>query len=179
MKTVLLFFVLNLPLFSQFGISFENSGINNNQIIISSIEVNDYEISSNKNFATNYGYGLDISGISIFYYFTSGDDEIKIVKTTDELFSILNISVYQVSEISLDTLIFTGWKNSEIEYQSKFIDIKNWKTLELNFYDIDSLIISLGDFGVETISDFNFDNIVFDKYGGDYKPSVIKLKYLE
>jgi hypothetical protein len=154
-------FFFYLPFNSaQSLITFEDQPWSSDQSLDTNFSVNDFVFSSNKNFYTNYGYNFDVYGISIYYVFQEQTDYISITRTGNDLWNLASFAAYQVSESSRDTLVIEGWNNGEIIYTRGFAELNSWQVLDLNFEEINKVIVKIKSNGGSNINDFNFDNIL-------------------
>jgi hypothetical protein len=157
------FLFLISPISAQHLITFDNREWSSDQSLDSAFSIDNYSFSSNKKFYTNYGYNFDVYNVSVYYVFQEPPEDQFIITASDsQLFSLTSFSAYQVSETSSDTLIVEGWNGITKKYTSAFTNIRTWQIITLNYNNIDKVIFNLGAAGTEALTDFNFDNFVFD-----------------
>jgi hypothetical protein len=75
---------------------------------------------------------------------------------------LISLAVYQVSQISTDSLVVEGWNGSNLKYTRSFLNNTSWATLTLNYDNINKIVIRLGPSGNGGLADYNFDNITFN-----------------
>ncbi len=91
----------------------------------------------------------------------SNTDKITIATKNNTLIKFLSVNAYQVSESSTRSLIIEGWNSSSKLYSKSFTGIKSWQTLNLNFDNINKIIIRLSTSTSSELTDYNFDNFSF------------------
>lgn len=149
---------------AQTTLTFDDQEWNNDQTLSTSFTVDNFNYSSDENFYTNYGYNFDVKSNSLYYVFQNPDtDKIKISSTNSALFNLDSLSTYQVSEASTDSLIIEGWYNTRILYYKSFTNVYYWKTLHLDYKDINKVVIRLSPSSNSELTDYNFDNFVFSE----------------
>ncbi len=154
--------LLGTPLLAQNVVTFDDQGWNSDQPLDSNFTIGNYLYSGNKNFYTNYGYNFDVYNVSIYFVFQNpAEDQFTITTLDHNLYNLKSLAVYQVSELSTDTLIIEGWNGSSKEYTSAFSNITTWQILSLNYDNINKAVIKLEPSGNGGLTDFNFDNFLF------------------
>jgi len=155
--------LLGTPLLAQNVVTFEDQGWSSNQSLDSNFTIGNFLYSGNKNFYTNYGYNFDVYNVSIYFVFQNpSEDQFTITTLDNELFDLKSMAAYQVSELSTDTLIIEGWNGSSKEYTGTFSNITTWQILALNYDNINKAVIKLEPSGNGGLTDFNFDNFIFE-----------------
>lgn len=143
-------------------INFEDQGWNSNQALDSTFTINNYSFSSSQKFYTNYGYNLDVNGTSLYFVFQNKQtDQITITTSDNQPVHLNSFHVYQVSEQSTDNLVIEGWNGNVQQYSKSFANDSTWTTLNLNYENINKVILKLDSSGNGGISDYNFDNFSF------------------
>ena len=161
--SVLIVFLVYMPLPAQNVITFDDQGWNADQSLDSGFTIDNFMFLGNKNFYTNYGYNFDVYNVSLYFVFQDpASDKFIITALNNVYFKLNSFSIYQVSESSSDSLVIEGWKGSTKEYTSTFANLNTWQVLNLNYEDINKIIIKLKSSGSNGITDFNFDNFSFD-----------------
>ncbi|MEJ2196894.1 MAG: T9SS type A sorting domain-containing protein [Ignavibacteriaceae bacterium] len=147
---------------AQDAITFDDQGWSSNQSLESYFIIGNYLYSGNKTYYTNYGCNFDVYGVSLYSVFQNpAEDQFTITSLDNHLFNLNSIAAYQVSELSTDNLIIEGWNGSIIEYTTTFSNITNWQVLDLNYYNVNRVVIKLDPAGSGGLTDFNFDDFVF------------------
>ncbi len=160
---VLVNLLLCMPVLAQNIISFDDQGWSSDQSLDSNFTIGNFLYSSNKNFYTNYGYNFDVYSTSIYFVFQNpAEDQFTVTTINNELVKLNSIAVYQVSESSTDTLIIEGWNGSSKIYSQTFSNITTWQILTLNYDNINKIIFKLANSGYIGLTDFNFDNFLFN-----------------
>jgi len=160
---LVLFSILSYTItIAQNNITFDDQEWDSNQSIDSAFTIGDFLFSGNQKFYTNYGYNFDVYNVSIYFLFQDKiEDKITISVLDGKAYNLTSLASYQVSELSKDTLIIEGWNGSDKVYSRKFLNIHSWGTLNLNYNNINKVVIRLGYSGNSSISDYNFDNFRF------------------
>ena len=155
--------ILFTPLPAQNLITFDDQGWSSNQTLQSNFTIDNLLYITNENFYTNYGCNFDVYGVSIYFVFQNpAVDQFIITSLDNNLFSLKSIAAYQVSELSGDNLIIEGWNGSIKEYSGTFSNITTWQILNLNYNNINKAVIKLETSGSGGITDFNFDDFLFE-----------------
>ncbi len=144
--------------------TFDSQGWTNNQTLAPSFSIGNYTYSSNENFYTNYGYNFDVNSNSLYYVFQdAAADQITVTTANNASFDFNSVDAYQVSETSTDTLIIEGWKNSNKLYSKSFSDVYNWTVLNLNYTDVNKIVIKISPASSTQLTDYNFDNFSYSE----------------
>ncbi len=155
--------LLCAPVLAQSVVTFDDQGWSSDQSLDSNFTIGNFLYSSSKNFYTNYGYNFDVYNVSIYFVFQNpAEDQFTITTLDHNLFNLKSLAVYQVSELSTDTLIIEGWNGSSKEYTGTFSNITTWQILALNYDNINKAVIKLEPSGNGGLTDFNFDNFLFE-----------------
>ncbi len=150
-------------IYSQELLTFDNHGWNNDQVLSSNLTDGDFTFSSSNSFYTNYGYNFDVNGNSLYYVFQNPSaDKITITTKNNSLAKFISVNAYQVSETSTENLIIEGWNNSTKLYSKSFSNLKSWQLLNLNYNNINKVIIRLPSSSNSDLTDYNFDNFSFE-----------------
>lgn len=161
-EILIIFIILSLFTAAQDTITFDDQGWNSNQALNSTFIIDNYSVSSSQKFCTNYGYNFDVNSTSIYFIFQNKQtDEIIITTTNNQPINLNSFDVYQVSEQSTDSIVVEGWYGGVKEYSESFANDTTWTTLNLNYENINKVIIKLDSTGNGGISDYNFDNFSF------------------
>ncbi len=89
-------------------------------------------------------------------------DHMAITTLNNVLINLSSLAAYQVSEVSTDTLVIEGWNGSSKIYSQTFSNITSLQILMLNYDNINKIIFKLTNSGYIGITDFNFDNFLFN-----------------
>ena len=155
--------LLGTPLLAQNVVTFDDQGWSSDQSLDSNFTIDNFLYSGNKNFYTNYGYNFDVYNVSIYFVFQNpAEDQFTITTLDHNLYNLKSLAVYQVSELSTDTLIIEGWNGSSKEYTGTFSNITTWQILALNYDNINKAVIKLKPSGNGGLTDYNFDNFLFE-----------------
>jgi len=155
--------LLCTPVLAQNLITFDDQGWSSDQSLDSNFTIGNFLYSSNKNFYTNYGYNFDVYNVSIYFVFQNlAEDQFTITTLDNRLFNLKSMAAYQVSELSTDSLIIEGWNGSSKVYTGTFSNITAWQILALNYDNINKAVIKLEPSGNGGLTDFNFDNFLFE-----------------
>ena len=146
---------------AQNTITFDDLGWSSDQVLDSTFTISNFKVSSSQKFCTNYGCNFDVNSVSIYFVFQDKTDQITITALNNLLIDLNSFDVYQVSEQSTDTLVIEGWIDAVKKYSKSFSNDTTWKTLTLNYKDINKLVVKLNPSGSGGISDYNFDNFSF------------------
>jgi hypothetical protein len=160
MKTILMI-LISFNLYAQSIISFDQ-GWNPNQAICPDFTIANLLFHSSHNFVTNYGYMFDTNSNSLFYYFDGTKDSIVISSWQNQPLNFYSLSLYQVSQSGVDTLLVDGWNGNIKKYSTVFLNMSSWKTVIINFLCVDKMIIRSGNTVLSHPFDYNFDNISFE-----------------
>ncbi len=165
MKNKLIIIALTaLICFNGFGqdlVTFDEQGWNTDQILPNNIAAGDYAFESANNFYTNYGYNFDVNQNSLYYVFQNATlDRITITTKNNEYLKFISLNAYQVSETSTADLIIEGWNGTTRLYRKSFSNIYSWQKLNLDFININKVIIRLS--ATTGITDYNFDDFSFE-----------------
>lgn len=171
--TISIFIILLLSIaHGQTVISFDNQSWTSNQTLPSNFTVKGYTFSSNEAFYTNYGYDFDVNGISLYYVFQNPkNDTITITTPNGELVNLISLAAYQVSEVSTDSLVIEGWKDSSLKYSHSFPNNASWEIDTLNYNEINKIVIKIDSSGNGGLTDYNFDNFTFSNISYTQKDS--------
>jgi hypothetical protein len=160
---LLLTFVFVLPsssLFAQTVINFDNLGWSSNQLLASTFTAGDLTFTSAKTTCTNFGYNLNVNNVSVYFVFENTTSDQLIVQTSNStLVNFNSIAAYQVSQSGNDTLVIEGWNGTNMLYSVKFNKISAWKTLTLNYENVNKLVIKSGNKSGKF--DYDFDNLSY------------------
>ena len=149
---------------AQTVITFDDQGWNSDQILPSNFSIGNFSFSSDNHFCTNYGYNLDVYTISLYYVFQNTDSDKIVVRTNNgSMFDFISLDAFQVSETSGDSLVIEGLTNNKIVYAKAFASDTAWTKFNLNFNNINKIIIKLVSTGSGGLTDYNFDNFTFSK----------------
>ncbi len=155
-------FIISPLIYTQDLITFDDQNWSNNQPLTSNLTIGNYLISSNNNFYTNYGFNFDIDENSLYYVFLNPNtDKITITIIDGNPVDFISVAAYQVSENCTRDLIFEGWNNSTKLYSKSFSNLNSWQMLNLNFNNINKIIIKLSNSASTELTDYNFDNFKF------------------
>jgi hypothetical protein len=167
----LLFLLIIAHLFSSLSyaqtvIGFDDLGWNANQLLSTSFTAGDLTFTSAKTSCTNFGYNLNVNNISVYFAFENkSSDQFIIQPKNGSPVNINSLAAYQVSQSGTDTLIVEGWNGTTKAYSVTFTKITSWRTLSLNFQNVNKLIIRSGN-TAQGVVDYDFDNF-------SYSPAVI------
>ena len=140
-------------------VTFEENHWDPNSVIGGQGTVGDFLFTSDGIMATNYGFAGNYNGVSLYcYYGFNNTTEISVKHVNGSLFRINSISTYQVSEKSTDTLFVQGYFNDILIYEKKYYGLYSWQILELNYDNINKLVLKSEG---TSLSDYNYDNFDF------------------
>lgn len=163
MKLIIFFLFFSQVIFAQATIGFDNIGYNSNQKIAKAFVADGFTMESNKYFYTNYGKDFDIYSLSIYYVWE--DTETGIITLSSEengIITFVSINAYQVSETVIDyELTVEGWNDTELRYTKSFTDVNIWDTLDLNYDEVNRIVIKFNATNPFNLIDFNFDDFTF------------------
>ena len=163
LMSVLIVFLVYMPLPAQNVITFDDQGWTPDQSLDSSFAIDNILFNANKNLYTNYGYNFDVYNVSLYFVFQNpATDQFTINSISNEPYNLISLAAYQVSESSTDTLIIEGWNGSDKKYTNTFWGISTWQILNLNYENINKVIFRLKPSSNENLSDYNFDNFSFN-----------------
>ncbi len=159
----LIFFLLSaIQVFGQNIITFDGHGWSNDQVLPSDFTVDNYSFSSKIKFFTNYGYNFNVNTNSLYYVFQKADSDIititNIYKAIEEFKSV---DAYQVSQTSTDTLVIEGWMGNDKLYTKSFTRIYSWQKLNLDYKNVNKIVIKISPSTSTQLTDYNFDNFTF------------------
>ena len=141
-SNLMIMLLSTVHIFGQNVITFDNQGWNSDQTLSSNFSIGSYSFSSNEVFYTNYGYNFDVNSNSLYYVFqNSTTDKITITTSNGQLAKLISLAIYQVSETSTDGLVVEGWNGPNLEYTRSFLNNTSWKTLTLNYDNINKIVI--------------------------------------
>ena len=156
------FIILSSITAAQEIITFDDQGWNSDQTLNSAFTINNYNFSGSQKFCTNYGYNFDVNSTSVYFVFQNKQiDQITIITSDNQPVNLNSLDVYQVSERSTDSLVIEGWNGTVKEYSQSFVNDTSWNTLNLNYQNINKVVIKLDSTGNGGIADYNFDNFTF------------------
>ncbi len=159
----LIFFILSaIQILGQNIITFDNQGWSNDQVLPSNFSSDNYTFSSKINFFTNYGYNFNVNSNSLYYVFQdAGTDIITITNKFNALEEFKSVDAYQVSQTSTDTLVIEGWDGNTKLYTKSFTGIYSWQPLNLNYKNVNKIVIKISPPTSTQLTDYNFDNFTF------------------
>ena len=138
----------------------QNWSTDPNILLTSPLVVNDYTFRGTRDFYSNYGSYFNTDEVSIYFYFVdSNTDYIAITRNDNSRFDLESIKALHTNPIDLHTLVVAGFAGDTTKYKNLYENLTNWRKLNLNFEDIDSVYLSVR--GAEGISDYNFDDFAF------------------
>ena len=158
---ILIILFISSITFAQTVITFEDEGWSSDQVLDSTFTIENFKVSSNEKFCTNYGCDFDVNGVSIYFVFQHKTDSITVTVLSNLYVDLNSFDVYQVSEKSTDILVIEGWKDTVKKYSKSFSNDTTWKTLNLNYKSINKIVVKLDPSASGGITDYNFDNFSF------------------
>ncbi len=163
--------MLSVRVFGQDVITFDGQGWCSNQRLSTYFAIRGFGYTSNRDFYTNYGYNFNVNSLSLYYVFQNpGKDKITITTPDGERLNFNSFAAYQVSEVSTDILVVEGWYDSTLKYSESFSNIYSWRTLNLNFYAVNKIVIRVDSSGSGGITDYDFDKFNFGVSVTDVSP---------
>ena len=158
---ILFYLLISTITAAQTTITFDKLGWDSDQVLDSTFTIDNFKVESSQKFCTNYGSNFDVNGVSIYFVFQHKTDQIIVTAMNNLYINLNSIDVYQVSEQSTDNLVIEGWNGTVKEYSKSFANDTRWTTFNLNYKNINKVIIKLDSSGNGGISDYNFDNFSF------------------